>query len=221
MATPRHAPALEPVDVLEPPDFERTGVVKTLEQAWHDEEWIGTFNLWIVRAEPEPAIVYQVRSPQSTWAPGKLDVSAGGHYRAGEGLLDGLREVEEELGKRYDVEGVVHLGRRLNVSQDVLGRRRRNVVDVFLVRDDAPLDSYVLQPSEVFAVAACPLDELERAHADAEWRFGVEALTAEGGRVQLTVGRSSFPENADDYHARVVRLARGFLQGEPNLRYAD
>ena len=102
----------EKVDILTPPTFEKSGIVKLREDAWNNEDWIGTFNLWIVRSLPEPSVVYQIRSPNSTLAPGLLDVTAGGHYMAGEVIADGMREVEEELGRRYEMSDLLSLGKK-------------------------------------------------------------------------------------------------------------
>lgn len=44
----------EQVDILKPPTFEKSGVVKSREQALDAGDWIGTFNLWIVKRQPVP-----------------------------------------------------------------------------------------------------------------------------------------------------------------------
>lgn len=125
----------EQVDILKPPTFEKSGVVKSREQALDAGDWIGTFNLWIVKRQPVPSVVYQIRSPQSSLAPNKLDVTAGGHYQAGEEMKDGVREAEEELGKVYDFSKLLYLGKKIYIGTDVKGRERHNVVDVFMVED--------------------------------------------------------------------------------------
>jgi hypothetical protein len=99
---------MEKFDILTPPDFKKSGKVKTAVQAIEDGDWLGTFNLWIIQNKPAPAIVYQQRSPNASWCPLKLDVTAGGHYTAGESIKDGLREIREELGKKYDFKKLVH-----------------------------------------------------------------------------------------------------------------
>ena len=108
----------EIVDTLLPPTFKKSGQTKDRNQAWNDGDWIGSFNLWILQNDPEPAIIYQVRSSKSSWAPNKLDVTAGGHYTAGETIEDGLREVKEELGKDYNFNNLFSLGRKLHIDFD-------------------------------------------------------------------------------------------------------
>lgn len=209
---------MELVDILEPPTFEKTGVVKDLEQAWENGDWIGTFNLWILQNTPSPALVYQVRSPNSSWAPGKLDVTAGGHYEAGEVLFDGLREIEEELGKQYNPEDLTYLGRKINVSPDTKGRMRNNIVDVSFVTDNASLNSYVLQQSEVYAICSCSIADLLKVHTS-DHTFTAELLKTGGDTETVLVTRESFPYNWDNYHFKIALLADRFLRGEESLLY--
>ncbi len=209
---------MEEVDILIPPQFEKSGVVKTLEEAWNDEDWIGTFNLWILQDLPTPAIVYQVRSPNSNWAPGKLDVSAGGHYSAGEEIKDGLREVREELGKNYNFDQLIKLGRKIHVSPDTLGRERHNLVDIFLIRDNSDISTYKLEEKEVYGICTCPIDKLIKVHTE-NFIFKVPLLTSTGKVVEIEVNSDSFPYNWDNYHFKITLLADRFLKGEKYLMY--
>ncbi len=210
---------MEHVDILIPPNFEKSGVVKPIDEAFEAGDWVGTFNFWIIQRSPVPSIVYQQRSPKSTWAPGKLDVSAGGHYSAGETLLDGLREVQEELGRTYPADQVHSLGRRLNVSFDTKGRRRNSVVSLYYTFDDSALETYVLQEAEVHAICACSIDALLKLHANELDRFEVEGIKANGEKTQIEVTRDTFPENWDGYHQKMAQVAQRLIAGEKNVMY--
>ena len=210
---------MEKVDILTPPTFEKSGISKPIKQAWDDEDWIGTFNLWIIQNKPTPAIVYQIRSSKSSWASGKLDVTAGGHYSAGEALFDGLREVEEELGKKYKKEELAYLGRKMHVSPDVNGKMRQNIVDISFILDNSPLSTYVLEEAEVYAISSLPIAELIKVHTKPNYQFQAKALTADGSAIKLNVKKDSFPFNWDNYHFKIALLADRFLKGEKNLIY--
>ena len=210
---------MEKVDILVPPTFKKSGKIKTLVQAWDNEEWIGTFNLWIVQTKPVPAIVYQQRSPKSNWAPLKLDVTAGGHYEAGERISQGLREVREELGKNYKFKDITYLGRKLHVGPDTKKRMRQNVVDIFMVADDASLDTYTLQKEEVYAICICPISNLIRVHTKKGFSFTAQGLTNEKKKIRIKVTKESFPYNWDDYHFKVALLADRFIKKEQNVIY--
>lgn len=210
---------MEKVDILEPPTFRKSGVVKTREQAWNDEDWIATFNLWVIQDKPVPSVVYQQRSPKSSWAPNKLDVTAGGHLSAGEEISDGLREVEEELGKRYKTSDLSFLGRKINISPDVKGRIRHNIVYVYVLVDNSPLDSYELEKKEVFAICSCPIKDLIKVHTEKNYDFNVKAIDNTGRKLDLEVHKGSFPYNWDGYHLKIALLADRFMKGEKNIIY--
>jgi hypothetical protein len=209
----------ENVDILVPPLFKPNGKVKTRGQAYRDGDWIGTFNLWIVTNEPEPSIIYQQRSPQVAWAPNALDVSAGGHFLAGEKLTDGLREVDEELGKHYTPKQVTFLGRKLYVGFNTNGTSHNNIIDIYMTEDDTPLESYVLEESEVYALCKCSVKELLKVHRDPGYQFTADALTATGEQFQITVTKDIFPENWDDYHHKIAILVDRYFRGERDLIY--
>lgn len=209
---------MEHVNILLPPTFEKSGVIKSRKEAIEHGDWIGTFNLWIIQSDPIPSIVYQMRSPNSTWAPNALDVTAGGHYQAGESILDGLREAKEELGKTYNQKDLLYLGKKLHVSPDIRGHVRHNVVDIFFTTDNSPLDSYHLEKQEVSAIVVCPIDELIKTHSES-YNFEAQGITSEGKNITVTVTKDSFPYNWDNYHFKIALLAQRYLNGETHLLY--
>ena len=209
----------ENVDILVPPFFTTNGTIKTREQALNDGDWIGTFNLWILTSNPEPSIIYQQRSLSRAWSPGLLDVAAGGHYQAGEQLIDGLREVEEELGKHYDPEAILYLGRKVYVGLDTQDRAHNNIVEVYMTTDDSPLESYRLQKEELNGLCICPVRELLRVHTDKDYSFRTQLLDVNGENIVLEITHDSFPPNWDNYHYKMAVLADRYFQGEKHLVY--
>lgn len=209
----------ERVDILEPPLFRPSGVIKTREQANNDGDWLGGFNLWIFARDPEPSIVYQRRSLRKKWAPGMLDVAAGGYYLAGEALLDGLREVEEELGTHYNPASLQYLGRSLFVGVDVKGRQLGTVCDLYMVEDNSPLATYELQVEEVDVILTCPIKELLRVNREPGYGFSVEGLNNAGKSAAVKVTKQSFPENWNDYHYKMALLADRYFKGETDLLF--
>jgi len=209
----------EKVDILTPPTFEKSGQIKLKQEAWQDGDWIATFNLWIVQDKPEPAIIYQQRSLQKSWAPGKLDVTAGGHLLAGEKIIDGLREVKEELGKTYPLSKINYLGRKLHVSPDTQGNMRQNVVHIYFTLDNSNPNTFRLDPSEVHALCICPIQKLINVHTKKRYSFVAPILDSHGSQTSLKVTQASFPYNWDNYHFKIALLAKRFLKGEKHLLY--
>ncbi len=210
---------MEKVDILLPPTFEKSGVIKTKEEAWDNQDWIGIFNLWIIRSIPEPSVVYQVRSPNSSLAPNLLDVTAGGHYMAGEIIADGMREVEEELGRRYNMEDLVSLGKKIYMGYDTKKRIRHNIVDVFMVKDNAPLEEYMLQKEEMYAICSFPIQEIINIFTKIGCSYDVAGITSSHKPITIHATKESFPPNFDNYHFKIALLADRFIKGEKYLVY--
>lgn len=206
-------------DTLAPPLFEKTGEIKDLDHVLGDSDWVQVFNLWIVQRNPVPSIVYQQRSPNASWAPLALDAAAGGYLNAGEDMGDCMREVREELGREYPLDQVVFVGRRLNVGIDNRNRRRQTVVEIGIVEDDSPIQSYDVDPKEVYAICSCPIEELIRVQTDPSYSFDVKGLDAEKKEIIIHVTKESFPLNWDPYHLKMALLAKRYLEGERYLMY--
>lgn len=202
-----------------PPMFVPSGIVKDRTDVWLKKEWMGTFNLWIVQKKPIPAIVYQLRSPTIGWALNKLDVSVGGHYEELETIQDGLREVKEELGKDYRFSDLISLGRKINVGIGTDGTQRNTVSDLFMIEDDSPLETYRLEEDEVYAICACPLEELYKVHTVKNYTFEVVGKKYDHNDLKIKVNKDIFPQNWDDYHFKIVLLLQRYFKGAKNLIY--
>ena len=203
----------EKIDVLDERG-ERTGRVAWKSEAHRTGLWHRCFHLWIVDPGDGPdgpfLLVQRRASGKETW-PDRLDVTAAGHLTAGEGGLDGLREVEEELGLSVRGSDVVALGTRKNELEIPAGMDRE-FQDVFLlVRGLAPSDLR-LQREEVASVARLRLDSVEglcegEAVPAEEWADG--EVRASRARIE------DFVPGEDGYLRAVVRAARRVLAGEP------
>lgn len=202
----------EHVDILDSKTFQKTGVVKTWKQAKADGDWLATFNVWVIQTVPEPAIVYQLRSPNSTWEPNKLDVSAGGHLSAGEEPLDGVREADEELGLKLKKEDLVFVGTRVNEGN-------RTFCNIFLTEENKAITKYQLDPQEVTAIFVCPLQKLLHVFEDDSQTFIAEGISHDGKPLTCEVSQKSFPFNADNYHQRMAKLIDQFLKGNKGVKY--
>ncbi|MFS0788558.1 NUDIX domain-containing protein [Shouchella sp. 1P09AA] len=78
--------------------------------------WHQTFHLWIIDvSEQEPQLYLQLRSQIKKDFPNLFDITAAGHLLAEETPLDGLREVEEELGLSLTEEDISFIGQFLDV----------------------------------------------------------------------------------------------------------
>ncbi|HEX6708870.1 MAG TPA: NUDIX domain-containing protein [Rubrobacter sp.] len=190
----------------------QTGEVVPKSEAHRRGLWHRGFHCWIcgTDASGEPYLLIQRRSAtKDTW-PGRLDITAAGHLTAGEKTLDGLREVEEELGLRVEPEKLIPLGTR-RAEQEIPGGFDREFHDVFLLVDTTPPESMRLQAEEVDAVIRVRLDFAE-ALGNGE---SVPATEYAGGRrVATRICPSDLVPNSDDYLRRVAGAARLVLAGQ-------
>ncbi len=120
-------PQDEPFDVLEE-DGSLTGRVLPRGQVHRLGLWHPAFHLWIVADDGDRlSVLLQRRSWTKDTMPGKVDVSVGGHFRAGEYMPSVppadrarravLRELREELGLEAELDAVHWLGRRWSVGR--------------------------------------------------------------------------------------------------------
>ncbi|HLH26453.1 MAG TPA: NUDIX domain-containing protein [Chloroflexota bacterium] len=177
--------------------------------------WHRSFHCWIVRAGRRGAeLILQRRARTKDTHPGAWDVSAAGHYRPGESVAGGLRELAEELGIVAPAEALVWLERHREIIRYPDGLRDREYQDVYLLRCDQPLDAYRPDPAEVDGVAALPaatLAALARGavrHARTRgWLLG-----AAGWREDpVVLARGTLVPRSGRYYERVARAAARLL----------
>lgn len=204
---------LEPLDVLGP-DGRATGVVKARGKVHEDGDWHRAIHIWVV--QQERYVLLQRRSRDKELEPLRLDVSVGGHLRAGETLLDALREAEEELGLELRPGQVEYLGtavseRRYPDHEPPLLDREHQ--DVYVVRDDRPLQAYRLQASEVDTLYEVPL---EKAIALFEAGEPVAAAGYDSMRrpSDALLYAADLPSQGGEVHLEALRRVAAYLRGE-------
>ncbi len=187
-----------------------TGEVALKSEAHRLGLWHKCFHCWIVEPDGPYLLVQRRAAGKETW-PGMLDVTAAGHLRAGERTLDGLREVEEELGISVRPEELVPLGTRKIEREIPDAGLDREFQEVFLlVRGLSPGDLR-FQREEVAAVVRLRLEDVEALSE------GIEVLAEEwstdGGAKTYRARPSDFVPEEDDYLSQVARAARDVLVG--------
>jgi isopentenyldiphosphate isomerase len=187
-----------------------TGEVVAKSEAHRLGLWHRCFHCWICGSDPGGFYLLLQRraGTKDTW-PGYLDVTAAGHLAAGEETLDGLREVEEELGLRIVPERLVPLGTR-RVEQEIPGGCDRELHDVFLVFDATPLEDLRLQKEEVEAVFRLDLDDVQVLYETGS----APAREYAAGRISATrIHLAEFVPKEEGYLGRVAEAARRHLSG--------
>lgn len=206
----------EIIDIVQLPELLPTGKTKPIIEAINDGDWLSVFAIWLYRKTPEPAILFQGRSLRATVAPGKLDISAAGHYNAGETGLDGLRELREELGVEVDREKCHPFGRHVNTYLDTSGRERRAVLSTYVYEFTEEDTSLKLEKKEVETVFWVPLRPLLEMYQGRRQSIDIKGFDYDGHSISRSVTLNDFFYNIDDYHFRnaeklYLYLSEGWL----------
>ncbi len=179
--------------------------------------WHRVFHCLIVtERNGVPTAVLQQRSELKAAFPGLLDISSAGHLAAGETPLDGLRELEEELGVRVEPTELYELGVRRLVDNNGEGRLNRELAHVFLLRDDRPLDQYSVGSDEVDAVYDVPIHrvlELLHGHLD---ELVIDGVAGAGSQTSEPIKRPITKDDlvpSDGYWTVMLVMAERFLAG--------
>jgi isopentenyldiphosphate isomerase len=206
----------EPFDVITA-DGTPTGRVKPRAEVHRDGDWHRAVHVWVtgMDARGAPFLTVQRRSPaKDTW-PNRFDATVGGHYRAGETLAETLREVEEEIGIVPDPRALRHLGVRVCANEAQPGIVDREIQDVFLMRDDRPLERFRPNPAELAALIRFPLETLvpflagEGSEID-----GVSLAPTVTRAVPITARIEDFIPTVDRYFLRIAIASQHVLRGE-------
>lgn len=191
-------------------------------QAVHSQGlWHQTFHCWIFGHDHANGfVIFQLRSKEKKNYPNMLDITAAGHLTSGEGPIDGVRELQEELGVDIDSNSLISLGVKHDVADEGNGTRNREFAHVFLLRDDRALTQYVLQADEVSGLVRMSLYDGLRL-------FSGEITTARCASVRVSDGTMHEFERevsvkdliprVDSYYLKVFMLAKMALAGEKYL----
>lgn len=119
--------------------------------------WHETFHCWLM---DEKNVYIQKRSAAKKDFPSLYDITAAGHLLATENVLDGIREVEEELGIEVNLEKLVNAG----VVSDVIrlpGFIDKEFTNVFLYKSSFSPADFSLQKEEVEGIYTVGIDDLK------------------------------------------------------------
>lgn len=189
---------------------------KPREAVHRDGDWHRVFQCWVIYrdAEGRDWLVMQRRGADKDFFPNLLDVSAAGHYAAGETMRDGVREIEEELGIRVAFDDLIHVGARVGIARqgDLIDHE---IADVFVYICDRPLHEYDYQREEVDGLVAFDIDEGLALFAGE--RESLKAQAVGFGQDVITITPADFVPTKDAYVYKILILAKRCLNGEKYL----
>lgn len=191
--------------------------VKERAAVHRDGDWHKVFHCWVIYRGDDGVgyIVMQKRGPDKDTFPNLLDISAAGHYQAGEDIRDGIREVQEELGIQVDFDDLVPLGQHKGVAyyENLIDRQ---FCDVFLLVHKQDIRDYQYQKEEISGLVVFSIQDGLKLF-DGEVKT-IAAKAVGFGRDELDISEADFVPRTDDYIIDVLKLAARCLNGERDLK---
>ena len=186
--------------------------------------WHQTFHCWILRkTEKDGMMLLQLRGALKENNPNKLDISAAGHLQAGEQPMDGLRELEEELGIKADPACVTLLGVRKE-SSGWPGYTNNEFCHTYFYETETQLEDYKPQLAEVDGLFEISIQDGLKLFSGM-----IDAIEAQG---IVKVGNEYKPANRkirredmcgsetrlpNGYYLKIFELANLHIQGQRGL----
>ena len=145
---------MEYLDVVDKNDVP-TGISKDKKQIHEDGDYHRTAHVWLINDQNE--LLLQLRSPNKSSFPNYWDISAAGHIRTGETVMEGaLRELKEELGVIASPSKLTYIS-----TIRVDSPRNNEFGYVYLLRCNLKEDEYVFRDHEVVEVRYIHFEKLE------------------------------------------------------------
>lgn len=199
--------------------MERKEVVKTLH--WHH-----TFDCWVIRRDGKDGkILLQLRSATKANNPNTLDISAAGNLQSGERHdVEGVREIEEELGIKVDPKELLYLG-MIKEATDRPGYHSRNFCHTYFYETPHSITDYRPQVEEVDGLFEIGIAEGIKLFSGKLKTVEISGIAKDGNAYKPTQRTISTADmcNAHDrcvltkYYLKIFLLAEAYLRGERRL----
>lgn len=191
-------------------------------EAHSNGAWHKSIHCWIIRSDATGQyVVFQKRSANKKSFPNFLDISAAGHYQAGERTEDGIREIVEELGIEVGFNQLHYLGIKFDVYRDDV-IFNREFCETFLYKDDRELNKYNIDCDEVTGLVQIKIQDglnLFSNKADNIIATGIEYSYEKSNieEIELNVTRDMFISRIDPYYGKIFMIAKAYFLGERQL----
>ncbi len=197
----------------------KTGGVISRDEAHRTGVWHGAFHCLIIgERNGRGCALFQKRSMAKKIAPGKFDVSVGGHYAAGEDAATaGPREIKEELGLGVPFADLMPVGRRVFVYCFTPGVMEYEFQDVFLLHSAIHPSTLTLQKEEVDGVLGMDVEEGIALFSGRQTKIEAMIFRVDGPTEPVLVSAADFVPCLDNYYLKLLLLAKRYFNGEREL----
>jgi isopentenyldiphosphate isomerase len=130
------------------------------EEAHANGLWHRVFTCLVVNSRNK-SVILQKKVPDKYIfnRPDYIDVSVGGHYKAGEALEDGIRELDEELGLRRQFDELISIGVRQTSATLAPNYINNEFQHIFLLDEKRDLEYYKPSSEEVSGLVEIQIED--------------------------------------------------------------
>ena len=183
--------------------------------------WHHVFYCWIINPK-DKSIVLQLRGKDIADSPNTLDISVAGHLQSGENVLQGEREIREEVGIQVNKEDLIPLGITINVadidSDAVNPYLNREFVYTYFLEDSTILTEYNMQEEEVDGMFKIKIDDGLLLFSDKLQEITINGFLREGMcPTERKVNCGDFKKHGKSYFLNVFIMAERPLEGKSPL----
>lgn len=190
--------------------------IATREEVHRLGHWHEAFHCWFVSREEEKDYIYlQLRSDMKKDYPSLLDITAAGHLLAQETVLDGIREIKEEIGIDVSINELESLGviNYCVVKENFIDKE---IAYVFLYRYNNTFEEFTLQKEEVSGMLKTEFDDFYELWIGDLEQISVKGFKIDSGGnrvlVDKIVERNQFVPHEISFYQSVVKLIKEKIQ---------
>lgn len=184
--------------------------IATREEVHRLGHWHEAFHCWFIsKEEGDKYYIYlQLRSSKKKDYPNLLDITAAGHLLAHETILDGVREIKEEIGIEVLPNQLELLG-SIDYCVEKENLIDREIAHTYLYIYDQTLSDFVLQEEEVAGIFKTDFNEFYKL-----WTGSINEITMIGTNqkgeplIEVLVGKDQFVPHYESFYQTIVKLIR-------------
>jgi isopentenyldiphosphate isomerase len=198
-------------------NFERVGEA-TSSKAHAKGLWHETFHCWLFRIADDGTtkVMFQLRGPNKSLFPSRIDITAAGHIHSFETPIEGRREVEEELRIRAEADNFIYLGVRPDMAKvgDIVNRE---FCHTYLLKTEKTITEVDFDTSEVYGLVEIDLVDgiqlfsgrVQSVVADAVY---FDAKTGSKDQCERPIAISDLVPRVDRYYMKVFLNIQKYIE---------
>ncbi|WP_423800968.1 NUDIX hydrolase [Neobacillus sp. SAB-20_R2A] len=183
--------------------------IATREEVHKAGYWHEVFHCWFVLKEEDTDYIYlQLRSEAKKDYPGLFDITAAGHLLADESVMDGVREVSEELGIDVSFDELEPLG-VIDYCVTKGNFIDKEIANIFLYKISGGFEDFKLQEDEVSGIIKVKFDDFADFWLGGKETIHIEGfkMDEEGNKIKIDqmAGKDQFVTHQLSYYETVIQ----------------